>query len=308
MARRQARTTRVPGVQPHDRRFRRRGERIPRHVWLSRLWRAFRVVTIGGALAGASLVAHSSLTASENFTVKDIRVQGHQHLSLGEVSMLLDGLRGRNVMTTALDPWRERLLGSPWVKDAALRRVLPDAVEVTIVERQALAIARAGRALHLIDADGVVIDEYGPRYAALDLPLIEGLDGSDAPADVRRTGLALAALEDLSTAGLLWRVSQVDVSRPHDAVVTLNDDSTLLRLGEERFSERLQSYLDIARRLQAMASELEYVDLRFDDRVYIRPRRAGVTLSSTPADTVSVVAADVVEVDVIPDDPSSGQE
>lgn len=213
-------------------------------------------------------------------------------------------------MVTALDPWRARLLGSPWVKDAALRRVLPDAVEVTIIERRALAIARAGGSLHLIDAEGAVIDEYGPRYAALDLPLIQGLDlGDEAPADARRTGLALAALDDLSTAGLLWRVSQVDVTHPYDAVITLNDDSTLLRLGDGRFAERLQAYLDIARRLQTMASELEYVDLRFDDRVYIRPRRAGVTFASTPVAPVAVVAADdTVDVDVIPDDPTSGQE
>jgi cell division protein FtsQ len=276
---------------------------------MSRIWRTLKVTTIVAVLAGAGALAHSTLTAGEAFVVRDIRIRGHERLSLGEISMLLDGLQGRNVMVTALDPWRQRLLGSPWVKDAALRRVLPDAVDVTIVERQAAAIARSGRSLHLIDAEGVVIDEYGPRYAALDLPLIEGLDlGGDAPTEARRTALALAALDDLSAAGLLWRVSQVDVTRPYDAVVTLNDDSTLLRLGDARFSERLRSYLDMASRLQTMASELEYVDLRFDDRVYIRPRRAGVTFASTPADATSPVAAEVVEIDVIPDDTPSGQE
>lgn len=277
---------------------------------MARAWRALRLVTVAGVLGGGGTLAYVSLTASEAYTVQDIRVQGHERLSLGEISMLLDGLRGRNVMVTALDPWRDRLLGSPWVKDAALRRVLPDAVEVMIIEREALAIARAGRSLQLIDAEGTVIDEFGPRYAALDLPLIEGLDlGGDAPVDARRTALALAALDDLSAAGMLWRVSQLDVSRPYDAVVTLNDASTLLRLGDARFSERLRSYLDMARRLQAMASELEYVDLRFDDRVYIRPRRAGVSFASTPVDTVSVVAADdLVDVVVTPDDAPSGQE
>lgn len=313
MAGRHARSTRVPGVQPHDRRFRRarsRGELSPRQLWMSRAWRVLRIVTVAGMLGGGGAFAYVTLTSSEAFTVQDIRVQGHERLSLGEISMLLDGLRGRNVIVTALDPWRDRLLGSPWVKDAALRRVLPDAVEVTIIEREALAIARAGRSLQLIDAEGTVIDEFGPRYATLDLPLVQGLDlGGEAPVDARRTALALAALDDLSAAGMLWRVSQLDVSRPYDAVVTLNDDSTLLRLGDARFSERLRSYLDMARRLQAMASELEYVDLRFDDRVYIRPRRAGVSFASTAMDTVSVVAADdLVDVVVTPDDTPSGQE
>src|SRR5690606_5917191 len=102
-----------------------------------------------------------------------------------------------------------------------------------------------------------------------------------------------------------------DVARAHDAVVTLNDDTTLLHLGDARFAERLQSYLDMSRRLQAMAADLEYVDLRFDDRVYIRPRRAGVTFASTAvavSATASAEPSETVEADVIPDDDPSGQE
>lgn len=313
MAARQPRVARVPGVQPHDRRFRRsraRGEQSSRQLWLSRIWQAVRVGVTVGIAGWALALVYTVATASAWFTVRDLRVQGNHRLSTGEVTMLLDGLRGANVVVTSLDPWRERLLGSPWVKDAALRRVLPDAIDVTIVERRAAAIVRAGRTLQLMDAEGVLIDEYGPRYAALDLPLVEGLDLGAAAPDHPRTALALDAIGNLASAGLLWRVSQIDVSKPHDAVVTMNDDTTLLHLGDARFAERLQSYLDMSGRLQSMATDLEYVDLRFDDRVYIRPRRAGVTFASAvvaaPAN-VSQEPVETIEVDVIPDD-TSGQE
>jgi cell division protein FtsQ len=314
MAARQSRVARVQGVQPHDRRFRRsraRGEQSPRQLWLSRLWMATKVGLVVGVSAWALAFVYTIATASAWFTVRELRVQGNHRLSTGEVSMLLDGLRGANVVVTSLEPWRERLMGSPWVKDAALRRVLPDAIDVTIVERHAAAIVRAGRSLQMMDAEGVLIDEYGPRYAALDLPLLEGLDlGRDAAPDRARAALALDAIGNLASAGLLWRVSQIDVSKAHDAVVTLNDDTTLLHLGDARFAERLQSYLDMSRRLQSMAADLEYVDLRFDDRVYIRPRRAGVNFATTavtaPAAT-PVEPLETVEADVIPDD-VSGQE
>jgi cell division protein FtsQ len=314
MAPRQSRVARVPGVQPHDRRFRRsraRGEQSPRQRWLARLWSATKIGVVVGLSGWALAFVYTMATASAWFTVRDLRVQGNQRLSTGEVSMLLDGLRGANVVVTSLEPWRERLMGSPWVKDASLRRVLPDAIDVTIVERRAAAIVRAGRTLQMMDAEGVLIDEYGPRYASLDLPLLEGINlARDAAPDQARTALAFDAIGELATAGMLWRVSQIDVSKPHDVVVTLNDDMTLLHLGDARFAERLQSYLDMARRLQAMATELEYVDLRFDDRVYIRPRRAGVTFASVAVATPATAQADVletVEADVIPDDPS-GQE
>ena len=36
-------------------------------------------------------------------------------------------------------------------------------------------IGRLGQQLYLVDAHGVVIDEYGPQYADFDLPIIDGL-------------------------------------------------------------------------------------------------------------------------------------
>src|SRR5690606_1027145 len=113
---------------------------------------------------------------------------------------------GRNAVVTPLEPWRQRLLGSPWVRDASLRRVLPNAIDVVVDERVPVAIARVGRALQLVDVEGSVVDDYGPRYAALDLPLVEGwTPGDDSPQADARTELAVAALHDLSDAGLLWR-------------------------------------------------------------------------------------------------------
>jgi cell division septal protein FtsQ len=57
----------------------------------------------------------------------------------------------------------------------------------------------------------------------------------------------------------------------HDAVVMLQDDSALLHLGEDKFLERLQSYVDLAPALREQVREIDYVDLRFGDRVYVRP-------------------------------------
>ena len=57
----------------------------------------------------------------------------------------------------------------------------------------------------------------------------------------------------------------------HDAVVLLDDDAALLHLGEDKFLERVQSYLDLAPALKQRVPEIDYVDLRFDERVYVRP-------------------------------------
>ena len=41
-----------------------------------------------------------------------------------------------------------------------------------------MGIGRLGTAMYLIDGKGVIIDEYGPNYADIDLPIIDGLAAS----------------------------------------------------------------------------------------------------------------------------------
>lgn len=83
---------------------------------------------------------------------------------------------------------------------------------------------------------------------------------------VGRLTAALRTRPDLSE-----RVSQIDVADAHDAVVLLNDDPALLHLGDEQFVERLDRYLELAPTLHARVPEIDYVDLRFERRVYVRP-------------------------------------
>src|SRR5678815_350613 len=84
----------------------------------------------------------------------------------------------RDSVTTDLSAWRRRLMSSPWVRDAALRRSLPSTVDVMVWERAPIGIGRINGNLYLVDEHGVVIDDYGPKYADLDLPIIDGLTAS----------------------------------------------------------------------------------------------------------------------------------
>src|SRR5471030_2258184 len=110
--------------------------------------------------------------------VDRIVVRGNERLSKGEVLAVLNGLRGESVMWTDLDQWRRRLLASPWVRDAALRRSLPSTIEVVVSERQPIGIGRINGEMYLVDERGVIIDQYGPPYAHLDLPIIDGLSAA----------------------------------------------------------------------------------------------------------------------------------
>lgn len=272
-----------PVAAPADKRFRRshvkpssrRSSRL-RHAWL-----AVRVVALAALGAYAAWRGVSIVSGSAALQVARITVDGNERLSTGEVLALVEGLRGRNIIGLDLDEWQQRLLSSPWVEDAALRRVLPATVEVTVRERRPIAIGRIGSALYLVDAHGVVVDEYGPAHADFNLPIVDGLAaprGRDGLVDEARAALAARLIAALAAQpDLARRVSQVDVSDPHDAVVMLEGDRALLHVGEEDFVERLQQYLELGDALRERVADIDYVDLRFAERLYVRPAKGAAT-------------------------------
>jgi cell division protein FtsQ len=240
-------------------------------TWRIGRWTAAGIVVLYAGYRGSNLVLHAS-----GLQVRRISVHGNVRLSSGEVQAIVDGLRGVNILTADLSGYRRRLMESPWVADVALRRVLPSTVEVFVSERRPMGLCRLGTTLYLVDPGGTLIDEFGPQYAEFDLPIIDGLvraPSSGQPTiDEGRADLAARVIDALAARkDLAQRVSQIDVRDAHDAVVLLDNDAALLHLGEDKFLERVQSYVDLAPALRQRVPDIDYVDLRFDERVYVRP-------------------------------------
>ena len=257
-----------------DRRFRRVHVRPSRR----RLASVAKLHLVGGVIifCGVALVSFllpDVLSGAGFLRVTTITVRGNENVSPGEVLALIGPLRGQNILKADLEANRQRLMASGWVRTATLRRVLPSTIEVNIEERDPIGLARVGGRLYLIDGDGAVIDEYGPRFAEESLPIIDGVSpGTDGSVDETRAQLVssfVAALETLPE--LSSRISQINVEDPYDAVVLLNDGPTLIHLGHEQFAERLREYLELVPALGAYVADIDYVDLRFDQRVFIRP-------------------------------------
>ncbi|MBI3400506.1 MAG: FtsQ-type POTRA domain-containing protein [Acidobacteria bacterium] len=261
---------------PADRRFRRHHVKPARR---RRQWRAWvRPALQYGALAALlafGLYRGGAVTANAHvLRIDRIVVRGNTRLSKGEVLNMLGGLQGESLLWTNLDTWRTRLQASPWVREAALRRSLPSTVEVLISERMPMGIARINGEMYLVDEHGVIIDQYGPQYADLDLPIVDGLTMSDGGSltDEARAEFAarlIAALRPKPQ--IARRLSQIDVADLHNALVILTGDPAVVQLGDDQFLPRLQSYLDLATTLRERVPDIDYVDMRFDDRVYVRP-------------------------------------
>lgn len=224
----------------------------------------------------ATYRAFDLVVTASPLQVGRITVRGNVRLSSGQVQALLDKLRGESILLADLEAHRSRLLESPWVADAALRRVLPGTIEVFVSERRPAGVCRLGDDLFLVDRQGVLIDRFGPQYAQFDLPIIDGLvrspEGSRPTIDPARAELAARVIESLSARrDLARRISQIDVRDVRDAVLLLDGDPAQLHVGDDRFLERVQAYLELAPALRERVPEIDYVDLRFEERLYVRP-------------------------------------
>jgi cell division protein FtsQ len=221
------------------------------------------VVGVAGLWAG-----YGRVMASDHLKVARVDVTGSHFLSEGEVRELLGPAVGRNILSLDLVELQKRLEGSPWVADAIVRRTLPDTLQVEIRERVPLALAEMGR-LFLMDSEGTLIDIYGPRTAGFDLPIVRGLEGTDAGARRGRAERAGALLKDLGD--LESEVSEVSVDPSGDLRLVLRGQGEVLLMGSPPYRPRLMTFLSLRKELAERCPRAEYFDLRFRDRIYAKP-------------------------------------
>jgi len=270
----------IPGgaASVADKRFRRSDVRPGRHRRLSQhLWRLSGLgLVLAGLITGGVLVS-SRVVDARLMAVDQVLVQGNQRLSTAEVDVLLGDVRGQSLLLVDLEQLRARLLGSPWVASVILRRILPSTIDVRIVERDPVAVARLGQQLYLVDGTGVIIDDYGPPHQDFDLPIVDGMAAATQAGglsiDPSRAQLVARFLAALAARPELRRsVSQVDVSVEGNVTVLLVDDTTLIHLGDEQFVERLRTYLEIRPKLTEGADDVESVDLRYGEKHIVKNR------------------------------------
>ena len=192
---------------PADTRFRR--VRVTparrRRTWSRRGARVLRAALIFAATAYAGYRVAGLILGAPALRIDRIVVRGNERLSVVEVKALVGSFRGESILLADLGAWRQKLIGSPWVRDVTLRRILPSTIEVVVSERSPVGVGRLGGQLYLVDGRGTIIDEYGPEFADLDLPIIDGLStvprGAQPVVDEVRADLAGRLIEGGERAG-----------------------------------------------------------------------------------------------------------
>jgi|GEM_PF-2185740 len=76
-----------------------------------------------------------SVTAKNGFAVRDVLIEGRERLDLQWLQKRLDGVRGMSVFAVDIALIKNDLERQNWVASAAVQRLLPDRIKITLVER-----------------------------------------------------------------------------------------------------------------------------------------------------------------------------
>ncbi|MBU1637962.1 FtsQ-type POTRA domain-containing protein [bacterium] len=114
--------------------------------------------------------AESVLHSWTDCNLKIVRYSGLQYLTTDSLETAARFPYGKSMFELDYKAIRKRLLDLPWTKTIALRRKLPDRVEVEVVERIPVATIRSDR-VYALTEDGIVLPVPADQWV-WDLPMI----------------------------------------------------------------------------------------------------------------------------------------
>jgi cell division protein FtsQ len=207
------------------------------------------------------------ITWSE-LNVKRTQVLCRHEFVARDIQALLDASHLGNLLLVDITGLQGRIKSHRWVKEARLRKVFPSSLKIEIKEREPAAILKIGPSFLLIDEEGVALERLAaPEEASL--PLL--LDSSHFSVySKEKLTLAWECLKSL-TAEEKAGIVALDLSQNDSVSLYLKDQRTKIILGSEGFSQKLKFYQSNRERLETQYGPLDYVDLRFDDRIYLKP-------------------------------------
>ncbi|MBK9258890.1 MAG: FtsQ-type POTRA domain-containing protein [Polyangiaceae bacterium] len=252
-----------------------RARKLPRAVAL-----VLGVCVVLSASVAVAWGARRYITTSPRFCIRTVLVDGNKRLSAEDIASLGGVAIGRNIFEVDLETAGTTITNEPWIEKAIVTRKLPSTVNITVVEREAWAVATIGDELYLVTRDGDPfkrVSEGDP----FDLPVITGIAPEKVSLD--RTGVvqafrrALDVVEDMDRAGISKRypIQEVHLERDGTIVMTIGKDAIALHLGQSRFREKIEQasrvLSELARR-KAQPSVIFLDNEAHPERVVVRMR------------------------------------
>jgi len=210
-------------------------------------------------------------------SVRRVFVEGNRIVPANEIVLLTGITDGAKLYTVDLNQVRENILKQLYVSSAVVEREFPDAIRISVEERQPLAAVSHGGTLFL-DEEGFVLPHYQSN-TVFDVPFVTGFPESltITPGQSSTDPSILYALDILKKAKgldaeLYHLVSEVHVNESGDVILYSSDAGVTIVFGRENELQKLGMLRAFWNKfvLQRGADRLQIVDLRYGDQIIAR--------------------------------------
>ncbi len=206
-----------------------------------------------------------------HFSVQSVRVTGNNFVTMEELNPYLLKVKGNNILTLDIEELAKKLRNNPWIKDVSVRREPPSSITVNIVERTPAVYVNSKGGLYLTDEEGTLLGEKGAL--SFSLPVVYGVSLEGKRTGERSNSEAL--LSAIRVRNELSSLSWIDL--PQTAIeidersdITLHLRGYRIRLGHDRYKDKLLRFNEIAKDLNGKGIPYKEVDLRFDNQVVVQ--------------------------------------
>jgi len=263
-----------------------RGSR-PRRLSLERRRRrrmitgiTFTLLTLCSAVAGWMLgeqLLHF-VRSSPAFCIATLEIDDVPRVDRTELTALNRTVERRaNIFSVHLGQLAREVQKHRWVQSCSIKRILPDRLYVRLEEKVPAGLVRHGDRLLLVDCQGEVIEEPPASEAWCGtFPLLTGFSGDtgwEAHQGRARESLQLAALlTSLEQRHAIPRVAEIDMTESNNPRIWFSGRNYPVLMGNEDYTDKLARYRLMEKTLEERhGGNLQYVDLRFRDRVVVKP-------------------------------------
>lgn len=200
-------------------------------------------------LVGLIVLGYRTVTASDFFQVKRVDVTGVTRASSDDIRNIVSGQAERTgVWNTDIADLRQKIEKLPFVKFAAVSRVLPNAIKVVVTERVPIGVVKVSSGNFLIDADGELLAP--PKTEDAGLMTINGWDEAKTERATRdnaaRIKLFQKMIADWGEFALAKRVKEVNLADLQEPQATVEDSGSriTITLARDDLSKSLKSALE----------------------------------------------------------------
>ena len=219
------------------------------------------------------------LLKDNHFSVREIRVTNNRRISVERIVELSGIQTGDNIFKVKLQEVLKKIRGAPLVKNAIVRRKLPDTIEIKIFEREPIIRVQVANRKDVwmnIDEFGVVTGYDDGRsgcipVTGLQLPFTR--IGSFLTKPALHRALEVSELYRRTKVHAFLVIERLDMSSLKDVVVFLSEGDKI-HMGADNYEDRYGKLLAIIEDLDKKGKRPSVIDLRFD-AVPVRASDAG---------------------------------